>query len=111
MGVLVIILTTILISSSKSKTTGLVVSELSEKERFIKLQAELTCDLASSSEGEDALNTIDNIESYTTKYGFTADEITSLQTKYQTDISIQQSIISEMKIMCPEFFSQFAGLQ
>ena len=112
LGLLLVLIIFFAFSSSNRKVSGSIISGSSiiekssptfnEKERYSKLQAELTCDLTNSDNTEGALNAINNLEGYLTKYGFDIDQFEPLQKKYEDDVSFQQLVIEEMENFCPE---------
>ena len=107
--VLMIVLGIATLGSPDKGVTGGAIGTMSEQERYAKLSAELACDLIDN-QGGDVLETLENLESYVQKYGFTVEDLESLQTKYENDVSIQKMAVEEMQELCPDSIPKIEGL-
>jgi hypothetical protein len=86
--------------STPADTTPATVSG-SEEDRYAKLNAEVACNLLEDPEGN-AAKTITDFPDTASKYGFTAEELDALLTKYENDDAFKQKIQDEMSDMCPD---------
>ncbi len=77
------------------------VSELSEMERFAKLEAEFACDLFDSESEQDVLEAMKNIGYLLDKYGFTEQDIEKLKVKYN-NTEFVQVVVENIEGICPE---------
>ena len=103
-GLAIISVLAVSLTSNESKLVGGVIDPipLTEEQRYAQLNAEFACDLMDSQNGEDALQSMQNIEVLAEKYDFTAEEFPTLKSKYETSNTFQQLVLSEMEKLCPE---------
>ncbi len=79
---------------------------LSEQEKFAQFQAELSCELATSSSAEDVLGAMEKTAPLMKKYGYTDAQYQELTAKYENEDSFRELVLSEMKERCPEAMNQ-----
>ena len=77
-------------------------NKLSEKEKYIMFEAEMTCNLGKSDSGEDIVNAMKDTEPLMEKYGYSNDDYQRLRSKYSADSNLPNLIIDKMDDICPD---------
>jgi len=96
-------------SATNSETKAPTGAEvLSEEEKFAQFQAELSCELASSSSAEDVFIRMEKLAPLMEKYSYTNKDYQELKTKYEDQDSFKQLVLSKMKEQCPEVVEQMS---
>ncbi len=84
--------------------------KLSEKEKFAKFSADLSCtmieELESSENLEDAFSTLNEAEDVMQKYDYTEEEVQELTLKYENDSEFQNLALDYLEEFCPDFASE-----
>ncbi len=90
--------------------SGKSVKKLSEKEKFAKFSADLSCtmvdELENSESLEDAFSALGKTESVMDEYSYSEEEVQELTLKYENDSEFQNLALEYMEEFCPEFTSE-----
>jgi len=119
-GVAIVVIVVILIlvfslgSGSKVENTNQGIqpgdqpraTTLSEKDKYVKFEAELTCMLASSASAQDIMDTMAQAAPLMEEYGYSNEDYQNLKAKYAEQSDFQGLVVAEMRKQCPETVSQ-----
>jgi hypothetical protein len=91
--------------SSKENSTRVAPKVLTEKEKYAKFEAQLTCDLADSKSADDIWQSMGKISALAEEYGYTAQNVETFRTEYENDLEFQKTVLEFMREICPEVVS------
>jgi hypothetical protein len=113
---ILIIITTLIIAGCSSSeestaktgtTSNILPTELSEEQRYVNVNAEITCFMLGIEDPGQVLD-VEKYKTMAEKHGFTFEELQTLKPKYETK-EFAEKLITKIKQECPEQASKIDG--
>lgn len=111
-GVVVVLVIVLFVAlGGNESSAGVNPATLTEKQRYVKFEAEVACDLMTIDEGEDIFEAFARLEPIAEKYDFTPADLENLKTNYASDPYFAQLVVAEMEGICPDAVEKLGNIQ